>query len=249
MMISYELTADEIVLANPDMAILPIGSIEQHGPHLPVMTDYTIITAAAKGVAEKTNGFLLPTLPISTCREHMGKKGSVWMEPPTFYNMITDIVMSLKTQGFKRVVILQGHGGIFILTPITRDLNAKNNPDLMVATIDLMTAYLPLMEEGILHSKVELHAGEVETSLMLYLAPETVHMDRAVDFIPKVARPMLNYGSIFRASPTGVWGEPTYATAEKGKIILEKSVETVVDSINYIFDYMQKKEKFGYSEF
>lgn len=248
-MISYELTVDEIVAAKPDLAILPVGSIEQHGPHLPVMTDYTIITAAAKGVAEKTNGYLLPTLPISTCREHMGKMGSVWMEPPTFYNMITDIVMSLKTQGFKRVAILQGHGGVFILTPITRDLNAKNNPDLMIATIDLVAAYLPMMEEGILQSRAELHAGEIETSMMLYLAPETVHMDLAVDFIPKEARPMLNYGSIFRASPTGVWGEPTYATAEKGKLILERSVDKVVESMNYIFDYMQKKEKFGYSYF
>lgn len=248
-MISYELTADEIVSANPDLAILPVGSIEQHGPHLPVMTDYTIISATARAVAEKTNGYLLPTLPISTCREHMGKKGSVWMEPPTFYNMITDIVMSLKTQGFKRVAILQGHGGIFILTPITRDLNAKNNPDLMVATIDLMAAYLPLLEEGKLHSKGEIHAGEVETSMMLYLAPETVHMDRAVDCLPTVARPMLNYGSIFRASPTGVWGEPTYATADKGKMIFEKSVEKVVESMDYIFSYMAKKEKFGYSNF
>lgn len=248
-MISYKLTADEIVSANPDLAILPIGSIEQHGPHLPVMTDYAIITAIGKGVAEKTNGYLLPTLPISTCREHMGKKGSVWMEPPTFYNMVTDIVMSLKTQGFNKVCILSGHGGIFILTPITRDLNAKNNPDLMVATVEIMATFQSLTEDGLIDSKLEIHAGEIETSMMLYLAPETVHMDRAVDFIPTVGRPMLNYGSIFRASPAGVWGEPSYATAEKGKLILERAIEKGVSQMNYIFDYMEKKEKFGYSYF
>ena len=129
----YRKTADEIMSLDPELAIIPVGSVEQHGPHLPVMTDWVIATELGKRVAEKLNAFLLPALPISTCREHMGKKGSVCMEPTTFYQMMTDITMSLKTQGFKKVGIIQCHGGIFIMTPLVRDLNAKNNPDLMVA--------------------------------------------------------------------------------------------------------------------
>ena len=95
----------------------------------------------------------------------------------------------------------------------------------------------------------ELHAGEGETSKMLAIAPETVHMDRAVDFIPTVPRPYLSYGSIFRASPTGVWGEPTKATAEKGERILERLSEICVEEANKAFDYMSNKEKINYSYF
>jgi len=248
-MYSYQMTADDIMKQDPELAIIPVGSLEQHGPHLPIMTDWVIADALGKGIAEKTGGFLIPTLPISTCREHMGKKGSVWMEPPTFYQMLTDIVMSLKTQGFKKICILQGHGGIFVMTPIVRDLNAKYNPDLMVAKIDTMSLFPKLYEEGLVETNTELHAGELETSEILALAPETVHMDRAVDFVPDVARPYLNYGSIFRATPLGVWGEPTRATKEKGEALLKRSVEIAVEEMHKIFAYMEKKERFGYSDF
>ena len=248
-MYSYQMTADDIVKQDPELAIIPVGSLEQHGPHLPIMTDWAIATALGQGVAEKTGGFLIPALPISTCREHMGKKGSVWMEPITFYQMMTDIIMSLKTQGFKKVVILQCHGGIFIMTPLVRDLNAKYNPDLMVANIDGAATSQKIREEGLVETTTELHAGEGETSKMLVLAPETVHVERAVDFVPDVTRPYLSYGSIFRASPQGLWGEPSFATKEKGEILLKRSVELAVEEMNAIFAYMEKKEKFGYSYF
>ncbi len=248
-MYSYQMTADDIVKQDPELAIIPVGSLEQHGPHLPIMTDWAIADEMGKGVAEMTGGFLIPALPISTCREHMGKKGSVWMEPLTFYQMMNDIIMSLKTQGFKKVCILQCHGGIFIMKPLVRDLNAKYNPDLMVAHIDSMDITAALRAEGLLETTTELHAGESEASKMLAIAPETVHMDRVVDYVPEVPRPYLSYGSIFRATPAGLWGEPSFATKEKGEAIMKRSVEWAVEEMNNIFAYMEKKEKFGYSYF
>lgn len=245
----YQRTADEIMAADPELAILPVGSVEQHGPHLPVMTDWAIAAELGRAVAEKMNAFLLPALPISTCREQMGKKGSVWMEPVTFYQMMTDIILSLKTQGFKKVGILQCHGGIFIMTPLVRDLNAKFNPELMVANVDPCTFWPVLYREGIIETDTELHAGEVETSQMLSIAPETVHMDRAVDFVPAISRPYLSYGSIFRASPTGVWGEPSKASAEKGRRVFARSAELAVDALNDAFAYMSAKKPFNYSNF
>lgn len=245
----YQRTADEIMAADPELAILPVGSVEQHGPHLPVMTDWAIAAELGRRVAEKMNAFLLPALPISTCREQMGKKGSVWMEPVTFYQMMTDIILSLKTQGFKKVGILQCHGGIFIMTPLVRDLNAKFNPELMVVNVDPCTFWPVLYREGIIETDTELHAGEVETSQMLAIAPETVHMDRAVDFVPTISRPYLSYGSIFRASPTGVWGEPSKASAEKGERVFARSAELAVDALREAFDYMSAKKPFNYSNF
>jgi creatinine amidohydrolase len=244
----YEMTADQIEAKNPDTAVIPVGSLEQHGPHLPVMTDWAIASELGKRVAGELNAFLVPALPISTCREQMGKKGSVWMEPPTFYQMMTDIVLSLKTQGFKKVAILQCHGGIFIMTPVVRDLNAKYNPELMVANIDIGLIGQILLSEGVCET-YELHAGEGETSKMLSIAPETVHMDLAVDCIPDVPRPYLSYGSIFRATPTGVWGCASKASAEKGHRILERSTELVIEEIKRAFRYMEDKKKIGYSYF
>lgn len=240
----FKMTADEICALDPDTAVIPVGSLEQHGPHLPIMTDWAIATELGKRVAERMNAFLLPAFPISTCREHMGKKGSVWMEATTFYQMMYDIVMSLKTQGFKRVAFVITHGGIFIMGPLVRDLNARFNPDLMVAFVTPDTSNL----KGITETR-GLHADESETSQILAIAPETVHMDRAVDFDPEIPRPYLNYGSVFRASPTGVWGYPTKATAEKGEKILERATENAVDELNRAFDFMSKKEKIGYSYF
>ena len=245
----YRKTADEIMAIDPELAIIPVGSLEQHGPHLPVMTDWAIAAELGKRVAEKMNAFLVPALPISTCREQMGKKGSVWMEPTTFYQMMTDMVMSLKTQGFKKVAIVQCHGGIFIMTPLIRDLNARNNPDLMVALIDGCTFFGSLYADGVIETNTELHAGEVETSQILAIAPETVHMDRAVDHVPDVPRSYLNYGSFFRACPDGVWGEPTKASAQKGEEIFEHCANQTVDQLGKIFAYMESKEKFNYSYF
>ena len=240
----FKMTADEICAIDPELAIIPVGSIEQHGPHLPVMTDWAIATEVGRRVAEKMGAFLLPALPVSTCREHMGKKGTVWMEPTTFYQMMYDIIVCLKTQGFKRVGIIVAHGGVFITTPLVRDLNARFNPDLQVAIVNSDNPKVSdIMEtQG-------LHADETETSEILAIAPETVHMDRAVDFVPDVPRPYLNYGSIFRASPTGVWGVPTKATAEKGERYLEEYANLTVDEFNKAFNYMTNKEKFGYSNF
>ncbi|MBE6933843.1 MAG: creatininase family protein [Ruminococcaceae bacterium] len=246
---SFKLSADAIVAQDPELAILPVGSLEQHGPHLPIMTDWAIATELGRRVAGLTGGFLLPALPISTCREHMGKKGSVWMEPPTFYQMMNDIILSLKVQGFKRVVILQCHGGIFIMPPLVRDLNAKYNPDLMVVNIDACIFFDRLYKEGIYETNTELHAGEGETSMMLAIAPETVDMSKAVDEVPNIPRSYLSYGSIFRGSASGVWGESKCATAEKGEKALTRSAEMTVEEMEKAFAYMEAKKPFGYSNF
>lgn len=236
-MLWYESTADEIESGNNGIAVLPIGSTEQHGPHLPMATDFIIAGSVAKGVADKLGAYLLPALPISTCREHMGKKGSVWMNPDTFYNMIRDIVMSLKEQGFKKVVIILGHGGIFIAGPAVRELNATN-PDIKVIKVDLCQLNQSAEIASIIECKDNLHACEMETSLMLYLREDLVRREKIVDCVPGVPRDYLNYGSIFRYSKCGVWGKPSLAAKEKGERILkayiEKSIEYIKDVSNII---------------
>jgi creatinine amidohydrolase len=236
-------------IAGTDLVILPIGSIEQHGHHLPVITDWAIASAIGKGVAEKTGGFYIPALPVSTNKEQRGKRGSVGMHSDTFYRMVTDICLDLKAQGFKRVAIVQGHGGIFVMNPVVRELNADHNPELFIAKLDIETCWAKFQVEGLLDSPVGVHAEEVETSLMLYLHPELVDMEKAVVFYPSVPRSFLNYGGILRYCPDGVWGDATKGSAEKGKKMFVIAVETLVHEMNNLFDMMSKKQPLNGSWF
>jgi len=229
---SHEKTITEIQ-AMGDLAIIPVGSLEQHSHHLPVSTDVILAQAYADNIGKQMGGFVLPCLPISTCYEHKGKKGSAWMGADIFFKMLCDIIINLKDQGFGRVVLVRGHGGIFVMDPVVRHLNAMYMPELRVCLLD------PIIDiTGIFETMGEVHAGEKETSLMLHLRPDLVKMDKAVDFLPDVPRNYLQYGSVFQYSPEGVWGQPTKATAEKGRIYLEACTKENVKYIEKIFALM-----------
>jgi len=232
---SYYKTADEIC-AMSDMAIVPVGSLEQHGHHLPVSTDIILTQGYADKIGEALNAYVLPCLPISTAYEHKGKMGSVWMNAETFYKMLCDIVLNLKDQGFKKIVVMKGHGGIFVMDPAVRHLNANYAPEISVC---LLEPHFPEAMSGVLESSGDLHAGEYETSVMLYLRSDLVKMELAVDHLPGVPRPYLQYGSIFRYCPDGVWGTATVANAEKGKRCFDLIIEESVDYINKIFKLME----------
>lgn len=255
---SYQMTVDEIAALDRETVIIPVASVEQHGHHLPVSTDVFIAQAFADRIGARLNAYVLPCLPISTCREHMGKQGSVWMNPDTYYQMMTDIVECLKEQGYKRVAIVVGHGGIFVMNPVVRTLNGRLNPDMIVCKMEPYQFIWPYVGQPanpdipvscILESTCQLHADEYETSIMLHLRPDLVHMAKAVDCIPNVPREYLNYGSILRYAPDGVWGEPTLATAEKGARLLDTITELSVQYIREAFAFMAGKEKLGYSNF
>ncbi len=235
-MIDFKNTADELVAAGCDIAILPIGALEQHGPHLPMCTDYMTATCLSKAIAEKLNAYLLPTLPISTSYEHKGKKGSVWMRAETFYAVMQDIILNLKEQGFSKVLVVLGHGGVFVANPAIRELNA-NHPDLRIGKVDIMQLMAAPGAASLLECKDNLHACECETSLMLYLAEETVKKEKieGADCVPDVPRDFLNYASILKLTKNGVWGKPSLGSREKGEKLFAAMVEEALQYIDKIF--------------
>ena len=239
-MISYFNTVDDVIASGVDTVILPIGSVEQHGSHLPTGTDYFIIDALSKAVGEKLPAYVLPPLPISTCYEHKGKKGSVWMRPTTFQLMLQDIVLCLKGQGFKKVVVMLGHGGIFAAGPAIRELNAMNDGLQVIKIEPPATKAMKEIEEG--DPWNDLHAGEEETSVILYLQEKTVKKKEMIknDFVPSVPREYMNYASLLKLSPTGVWGKPSFASREKGEKLFELMVE---HCLNYIQDAFAHTEE------
>ena len=236
-MLSYFNTTNEIRDSGVDTAILPIGSIEQHSSHLPLGTDYLIAEAVARGIAEKTDAYLLPTLPISNCFEHTGTRGTVWMSPRTLYNMVEDIVLSLKESGFSKVLVVLGHGGVFALYPCVRELNKKTD-GLRVAVYEPMMT--PAQSRKIVETPNEIHAGECETSVMLHLYPDAVKRELAAqnDYIPDAAQSDLNLIPLKLLSPKGVWGCPSKASAEKGGRIFAHYVDNGVEFLTKTFERM-----------
>jgi len=238
---TYEKTSPEIAKMG-DMAIIPVGSLEQHSHHLPVNTDILLAQAYGNRLGERLNAFVLPALPISTCYEHKGSRGSVWMKADTFYTMLCDIVLNLHEQGFNRIVVIKGHGGIFVMDPAIRHLNATYMPNLRVCQLEPSFPD----KDGIFETPRnvnlgigEVHSGESETSLMLHLHPELVKMELAVDCLPQVPRSYLQYGSVFSYSPEGVWGNPTLATPEKGRRYFEYCVEESIKHVENVFAAME----------
>ncbi|MEM2914175.1 MAG: creatininase family protein, partial [Candidatus Bathyarchaeia archaeon] len=142
-------TYEDLEKSKVDTAILPIGSIEQHGPHLPLGTDWMIVEEIARKVAEKLgNCYLLPAIPYGNSQEHLDFPGTVTLKPSTLAQVVRDIVMSLYLNGLKKIIIIQGHGGNWIIKPTIRELNLEY-PDLKVIHSSPM---------GV--KPIDVHAGE-----------------------------------------------------------------------------------------
>lgn len=217
----------------PPIALVPIASIEQHGPHLPVGTDWFIGSAVARAVAERLNAFLLPTLPFGTAQEHSPSAGTISFRQQTLFAVVKDVLASLRNQGFRRAVVMSSHGGNWIIKPAVREFNLDHRDfhALWVAPHDVA---VPRLRE-IFSTANEVHAGEFETSVMLHLKEDTVAMDRAVDYIPEVGQEFLDYVGALGVLPDGVWGRSSLAAADKGRRAMEAMVEATVRYISETF--------------
>jgi creatinine amidohydrolase len=220
-------TGPEIGGAGRDTAILGIGSMEQHSLHLPVGTDFFFACRVSREVAERLDAMLLNPLPYSTSLEHLGFAGTVTLKPETLKNVVWDIAESVHRWGIRYLVLLNAHGGNFCLIPAARQWNMDRNiPHLL-----LVDFYSGLSGVG-----ENLHAGEVETSMMLHLAPERVRAEKPEDFVPQWSRADLTHFGMRGISPTGVWGYPSRATEGKGAEWFAEAVEYSVQRIRSLRD-------------
>jgi len=223
-MLDMHCTSDEIAEAEPTIAVLAIGAIEQHGHHLPVGTDWLTVGELARRVAEGLGAYLLPPLPFSMSQCHGVMAGTVWLRPQTLARVVRDVVLSLHAQGISWVVLLNGHGGNFVLEAVVQELNLTH-PGLSVImpSPPVAVGESPIFEPA----GSEIHAGQAETSYQLYLNPDHVTEDRA-DCIPPVGREFLDYAVMEVLSPRGVWGMPSLASAEKGRLAMKARAEAII---------------------
>jgi mycofactocin precursor peptide peptidase len=207
-------------VARAGVLLLPLGSCEQHGAHLPLDTDTRIALAVAHGVASTRPGVrVAPAVAYGASGEHAAFAGTLSIGSDVLAMVIIELVRS--ADWAERIVLVNGHGGnVDGLRSAMRTLTGEGR------TLDVWS---PTIRGG------DAHAGHTETSLMLAIAPETVRMDLAEIGATEsitVLLPALRSGGVRAVSPNGVLGDPTRATAQHGRKLLADlvtSLGTVVD--------------------
>jgi len=231
-------------LANP-VAVLPVGSFEQHGPHLPLATDTLKAEFFARLLAEDLDVALLPALPIGQSYEHEGFRGGVSFRPETFMAIFRDIADELERQHFTRLIVLNGHGGNYALPTVVRDINRAERP-LRIVLLNYWE--YDRSEEGQRLRVGEVHAGAWETSIMLAQFPQFVGDCGAV--IPEVAiesarQNDLNHLGLGHLRPNGVWGDPRGASAEAGHAITASIRENLAAAARERIEWFDKNATYA----
>ncbi|MBI3943945.1 MAG: creatininase family protein [Chloroflexi bacterium] len=246
MMLGARNTYLDVERSDTKTAIIPVGAVEQHGPHLPLGVDWMLADAVAAGVGEKIGAYVLPAMPFGASQAHEGFRGSVWLEHETLALVVKDLAHCLMNQGFRRIIILNMHGGNIVLKVAVRESNFGPSQNRVMLVNPWLLAGKEL--SGVIQSlPVELHAGELETSLMLHLYSDLVN-GQGPDHVPDAPPDYFDYLPIRHVSPEGVWGKPSLATAEKGKQALEIMVEKTATAIIQTFQYFDELELHSRSE-
>ncbi len=203
------------------IAILPVGAVEQHGPHLPLLTDTVLAAGVARRIAESTEALLLPAIAYGDAWTAEGWAGTLSLSPDTLRATVTDLGRGLHRMGVRGLVTVNGHFGN--REPIA--LAARTLVELGLPVLHLDYPHLEALAAEHMESKPAgpgfYHADEVETSMMLALAPESVRLDRAQpeypDFPPLFGSEPMKLSAF---NKSGVFGDPRPATAEKGEALI-----------------------------
>jgi creatinine amidohydrolase/Fe(II)-dependent formamide hydrolase-like protein len=223
-----ELTWPEVEarLKEMDVAILPVGSIEQHGPHLPLDTDAFDAEYLARRIADSCSDpkpLVLPLLPYGVSYEHSEFKGTIGVNNDTLAVLVYEIGMNCARNGVNKLVIINGHGGNipalnYAAQMITRDTK------IFVCVDTGETSDVDIYR--IAETQNDIHAGEIETSTSLAVRPHLVKMDKAAKRLPRFSSRYLDFTSkrkvswyvhTKKISQSGVIGDPTKASVEKGE--------------------------------
>lgn len=243
------------IQAMPDkenvVIIQPVGAIEQHGPHLPLIVDAAISVGVLGKALEKLDAeipaYALPTLYYGKSNEHLHFPGTITLTTETLMATIMEVGESIYRAGFRKLVLMNSHGGQpQVMQMAARDLHVKYDDFLI---FPLFTWRVPHITKELMTPKeaqLGMHAGDAETSIMLAILPEQVKMEKAVAEYP----PEQTEGSLLSLSgklpvawvtrdisKSGVIGDATTATQEKGSRILESVSNGWVQVIQDIYKF------------
>ncbi len=240
------------IAALPDrentVIVLPVGAIEQHGPHLPCSVD-SVISSGVLGKAlerlpAEIRAFGLAPITYGKSDEHLHFPGTITLTGPTLLATITEIGESVYRAGFRKLLLANGHGGQpQVLEMAARELRLRHGDFVIVPYHVSRLANSSGKYISDKERRLAMHAGHSETALMLALAPETVHMERAVaNFPPEFPSKVLSADGRPACAwtardfgPSGVIGDPFGATAEQGHDILDTLADSWVQALTDLF--------------
>jgi len=254
-------------LEKSDMVIIPVASLEQHGNHLPIGTDFINSVERCKLIAQERDVLVAPVLMVGQSPYHMGFAGTITLKAETIIDVHLQAVESLIRHGFKRFIIMNGHGGNRAITTLLVD---QINQTTAGVAVEFGEAVRPFMEPSeVPRSEVlDRHGGTPETSSSLYLMPSLVQLDKAVpakltlpdhldgmlpdvvDGDPTALQLFLAEGlkaeetgkhtSSAEMSTTGVWGErdPREGTAARGESEMRRTLAAAVKFIDRWNEYV-----------
>ncbi len=233
----------EAYLKTVDTVLIPCGAIEQHGPHLPVDIDFFDARYMAWQVAERCEDpkpLVLPAIPYGVSYHHQNFKGTLSVTNDALSRFVYDIGMSLALNGVKKIIILNGHGdNAPTLSYAAQMINRDAHIFVCVDTGETSDVDLYKM----IDTPNDIHAGEIETSTTLALRPDMVQMDKAVNETLQFGSKFLDYDdergvSWFvhtdHISHSGVMGDATKGTAEKGHKMWELMIRNMVRFVESI---------------
>ncbi|WP_330318729.1 creatininase family protein [Streptomyces platensis] len=212
-------TTEDVRARRPAMAVLPIGSFEQHGAFLPLTTDTVIACTIAREVAAGRPVQVLPPLTVSCSHEHADWPGTVSISARTLHTVVTDIADSLHRSGIDTLILINGHGGNYVLRNVVQESAGRGvRMALFPGSADWDTARTRAGVETPSHT--DMHAGEVETSILLYAHPELVKEGyESADCVADDRKQLLTLG-MSAYTESGVIGRPSLASARKGQELL-----------------------------
>jgi creatinine amidohydrolase len=225
------------------LALVPVGSTEQHGPHLPLATDYLIAEAFAREAADRAEFLCTPTINVGVSVHHRQFHGTMWADAPAFRDYIESVTRNLAEHGVDRVIYVNAHGSnVEHLREVGRRLRDE---EVLYAVEWMWNDSVPdLVDELFEHTGP--HGGPKETALVQYLAGDLVHDDcladardgGVVDITTNdtVVNGARTYYDAIDNTPNGVLGDQTDSTAEKGQRLFEAATEQLVSLCEWLDD-------------
>ena len=211
--------------------VFPFGTIEEHGSHLPLNTDALIIQEVLKKAAKTREFFLAPLVYYGVCTTTGDHPGTIGITPATLRRLSADLIKDAYRKGLRNFLLISGHGGSLHMSAL------KESAEMLVGElksiqIAVFSPYDLLWKElaELAETPNDSHAGEIETSIMLYLAPDLVKGRKPLEY-PQIPKPFIVKDKM-KYWKGGVWGNPGKASREKG----EKAVQLMVDAVVEVLD-------------